>query len=295
MTGTACQTLPMSSEGPGPRAYAVATERALYAFSDLTCYFPECPTPVIVFVGDEPVSNVDIAHIRGANPGSPRYDSKMTDEDRRAFSNVILLCKPHHEIVDKRHPEKYPAETLAEWKSQREVAAGIDATKLAGITEDRLVDLIEKAVASARGERMMSVELGLGFATPGQALSFPAATAKEYLDLDMYKDLGPKVLIVTVRNLGSLKAYVESHAVRFSPADARLSAPNHFPILNPRLPAAIDAGESVPWFYDLATVTKMVAFFVGQNASVDALVGEVRLGSGELVASEPLPVPYLPL
>jgi hypothetical protein len=285
----------MTGKGPGPRDYAVATERALYAFSGATCYFPDCKIPVIVFVGDEAVSNVEIAHIRGANPGSPRFDSTMTDEERRAFANVILLCKPHHEIVDKRHPEKYPAETLSEWKLQREVAAGIDATKLAGITEDRLVALIEKAVASARGERIMSVELGLGFATPGQALVFPAAIAKKYLDLDMYKDLGPKVLIVTVRNSGALKAYVESHAVRFSPADARLSGPNHFPFLNPRMPAAIDGGESIPWFYDLATVTKMVAFFLARNASVDALVGEIRLGSGELVASEPLAVQYLPL
>jgi hypothetical protein len=55
----------------GPRDYTVGTERALYTFSGTTCYFPECATQVVVFICDEPVSNVQIAHIRGAKPGSP--------------------------------------------------------------------------------------------------------------------------------------------------------------------------------------------------------------------------------
>jgi len=70
-----------------------ATERALYAYSGTTCYYPDCKTPVIVFVEDEPVSNVEIAHIKGAYPGSPRYDPAMTDDERRSFPNLILLCK----------------------------------------------------------------------------------------------------------------------------------------------------------------------------------------------------------
>jgi hypothetical protein len=40
--------------------------------------------PVIAFVEGEPVSNADIARICGANPGSPRYDPSMTDDERRS-------------------------------------------------------------------------------------------------------------------------------------------------------------------------------------------------------------------
>jgi hypothetical protein len=53
----------MSKLGPGPRDYTAGTERALYAFSGTTCYFPDCTAPVIVFVGGEPVCNVQIAHV----------------------------------------------------------------------------------------------------------------------------------------------------------------------------------------------------------------------------------------
>jgi hypothetical protein len=55
----------MAPSGPGPCDYTAATERALYAFSGTTCYWPDCSTPVIVFVADEPYSNVEIAHIEG--------------------------------------------------------------------------------------------------------------------------------------------------------------------------------------------------------------------------------------
>ena len=35
-----------------------------------------------------------IAHIRAASALGPRYDEAMTDEDRRAFDNLVLLCLP---------------------------------------------------------------------------------------------------------------------------------------------------------------------------------------------------------
>jgi len=88
----------MPKPGPGPRDYTAGTERALYAFSAMACYFPDCTTPVIVFVGDEPVCNVQIAHVFGANPNSPRYDPSMTNGERRAFANLIpAMHAPSHD------------------------------------------------------------------------------------------------------------------------------------------------------------------------------------------------------
>ena len=57
------------------------------------------------FIDDEPYINYQIAHIRDAMPGN-RYDPAMTNDERRAFQNLILLCKPHHELVDSRHPDR---------------------------------------------------------------------------------------------------------------------------------------------------------------------------------------------
>ena len=106
-----------------------------------------------MFVGDEPVSNVEIAHIGGANPGSPRYDPSMTNNERRSIPNLILLCKPHHNIVDRLHLDDYPADALFEWKTAHERAAGIDGVALATVDEDRLIGLIERAVQEAGPQR----------------------------------------------------------------------------------------------------------------------------------------------
>ncbi len=285
---------PEGQPGSGPRNYTAATERALYAFSGTRCYFPDCPEPVIVFVDDEPVSNVHIAHIRGAKKGSARYDATMDDDERRAFTDLLLLCKPHHDVVDKRHPDRYSVETLVEWKALRESAAEIDSKSLVGVTEDRLEELIEKAVAESRVKRQVDVELGMGFAARRQAIIFPTATARDYLDLDMYKDLGPKMLVLTVRNTGALKAHVASHAIRFVPSGAALFGVNHFPFLNPGIPSALDGGESAPWFYDLITVMKMLSFLRERGQGIDGLVGEVALGSGERFESSQLSASYLP-
>jgi len=281
----------VASTGPGPRDYTAGTQRALYAFSATTCYFPDCTSKVIEFVNDEPVSNAEIAHLRGANPGSPRYDPEMTDDERRSFANLILLCKPHHSIVDRLHPDDYSVEVLATWKVDRERQAGIDAEALSGLTEDRLVDLMEKAVASAGPRRLVTVELGLAIAGRQQLIVLPSATAKDFFDI--YADLGPAVIALTVRSQGALKAYVNSHAVRFAPVGAAITGTNDFPQVNPSLPCTVDVGESATWLYTLAYVISMVRFWRSQDRTVDALIGEATLGSGETIASPPLPVEYL--
>lgn len=281
----------MSTSGPGPRDYTQGTERALYAFSATTCYFPGCQTRVIVLVDGEPVSNVEIAHIRGAVPGSPRYDPAMTDDERRSFANLILLCTPHHKVVDRLHPEDYPVEVLVGLKAQHERDAGIDGSALSPLTEDRLLDLIEKAVASAKPQRQLAVEIGLGVSAPGKMVTFPSDTAKDYFGI--YADLGPAVLIVTVRSQGALKAYVNNHAIRFEPAGVVLHGTDDFPSVNPRLPCPVEPGESRSWRYSLELVTTMVSFLQKQGQPVTAVVAEVSLGSGEDLQSAKMAVESL--
>ncbi|MEW1951089.1 hypothetical protein AB0280_17780 [Pseudarthrobacter sp902506025] len=284
----------MTSNGPGPRDYSTGTVNALFALSGTSCYHPDCPVTVVKFLEDEAFTDVQIAHIYGANKGAARYDPAMTNDQRRAFSNLMLLCKPHHELVDKRHPERYPAETLLKWKTQREAAAGIDRKDLSGITEDDLLALIEQVVTAAGPRREAVVELGMGFAG-SQLLILPPEKVKEFIDLDNYKDLGPKVLALSLRSSGSLPIYWASEAIRFEPCGAALLGRNDFPYLNPSMPRRIEAGDSAHWFYDLALVTTMVTVLRKQGYQVDALVAKVSLGSGEELESNPLPADYLPI
>ncbi|MEY9861473.1 hypothetical protein ABH935_007114 [Catenulispora sp. GAS73] len=282
--------MPKSSRGP--RDYTQGTERALFTFSRMACYFPEWTAAVITFVNGEPVCSVQIAHIRGANPNSERYDPAMTDDERRAFSNLILLCTPHHTVIDRLHPEDYSAELLQEWKTRRETEAGIDNGAVSSLTEERLIELIENAVDSAGPERLVTVELGLGIAMRGQLLSFPVASAKDHLPA--YTDHGPPVLLLTVRNTGGLRSFVNSHRLRLGPSGIAFTM-NDFPWVNPALPCALDVGESQTWIYDREKLTALVKTTRATLPTEDttALVGEADLGSGESVRSDELPCEYL--
>jgi hypothetical protein len=87
-----------------------------------------------------------IAHIRAAETNGARYDETMTDEERRAFANLILLCKPCHDLVDIVEPDQHPPEVLERWKSDREALGMAGLRALSGITEDRLKELISEAL-----------------------------------------------------------------------------------------------------------------------------------------------------
>jgi hypothetical protein len=55
------------------------------------------------------------SHICAAAPGGPRYDEKMTREERRSAENGIWLCDVHARAVDSKD-SKFTVEELREWK-----------------------------------------------------------------------------------------------------------------------------------------------------------------------------------
>jgi hypothetical protein len=71
----------------------------------------------------------------------------MSKEERNDFTNLILLCHPHHTIVDKAESHKYPAALLREWKAQREADGQAALAGLRNVTEERLQDLVTETMA----------------------------------------------------------------------------------------------------------------------------------------------------
>jgi hypothetical protein len=122
-------------------------QAALWALSNGRCYFPDCPAPVVLQVKLGVYrKNAQIAHIYGVALGAPRY-KPLPAPERDSFSNLILLCYPHHcEIDDEVSGELlYPAEVLHGWKSARE---GKEESVLAGlgaINEEALTALLMEA------------------------------------------------------------------------------------------------------------------------------------------------------
>ena len=91
------------------------TVRALFARSGNQCAFPGCTQPLISdrnkFIGQ-------ICHIEAALPGGERYNPTQSDEERRAYDNLLLLCYPHH--VETNDLDGYQVERLRKFKVDHE-------------------------------------------------------------------------------------------------------------------------------------------------------------------------------
>lgn len=122
-------------------------------------------------------------------------------------------------------------------------------------------------------------------------MHLPVDTAREHLP--NYAHLGPAVLILTARNQGMLKAFVESRCIRLMSADTAFTI-DEFQGLHAALPAELDVGESKVWFYRLDTVIGLIATTRAVWPDrTDFVIGEVSLGSGETLKSEQLAVERL--
>lgn len=98
---------------------------ALFAKSGNLCAFPGCTHELVtgnnLFVGQ-------VCHIEAANPGGQRYNAEATDESRRSFDNLILLCYRHHRETD--NVDLYPASTLRTMKHTHEMRYGAKPFKV---------------------------------------------------------------------------------------------------------------------------------------------------------------------
>ena len=103
------------------RVIKPSTEKKLFALSKNQCYKPNCTNKLIT--DDKKDVLAKIAHIEAASPNGPRYNPNMTDDERRDFNNLILLCDEHHIEIDS-HPNEFPTELLKEWKMLHEGTDG---------------------------------------------------------------------------------------------------------------------------------------------------------------------------
>jgi len=86
-----------------------------------TCANPVCRKPTSGPHSDASRSVVvgEAAHIRGARPGSARYDPEMTDEERANPANGIWLCRECAKLID-TDPKRFPVGLLEDWKKTHE-------------------------------------------------------------------------------------------------------------------------------------------------------------------------------
>lgn len=91
------------------------TLRRLYAYSGNMCAFPGCYNLML-----DPNGNFigQVCHIEAAMPDGERFNPNMTNESRRHFDNLMLLCYPHH--VETNNVYKYSVSDLKAMKARHE-------------------------------------------------------------------------------------------------------------------------------------------------------------------------------
>lgn len=120
------------------------TLRRLFLHSGNLCAYPGCGKLMMnaegVFIGQ-------VCHIEAAEENGERFNADMTNEDRRQFDNLMLMCYEHHQVTndtiqytvsklqqikadhEKRfsNPERAILEQLTDWteRSTRSVPANL--------------------------------------------------------------------------------------------------------------------------------------------------------------------------
>ena len=117
-------------------APTLKTLKALFARSGNQCAFPSCDQALVnhkkQFIGQ-------LCHIEAARLGGSRYNKRQTDEERRAYENLLLLCYPHH--IETNDGDEYPVEKLRNIKQIHE--ATHEASRFQ-INEAELLKLVKE-------------------------------------------------------------------------------------------------------------------------------------------------------
>lgn len=141
-----------------------------------------------------------VAHIRGRQPGSARYDSQQTVQERNAYPNLIYMCVQHATQIDKKELEAdYPVELLLEMKREHE--EWVEKTLQATIPRVTFAEL--ETVARVVGEGALYV-------------SQPDFTLVPPRDKIRRNSLGPKaasLLTMGIAKAGEVQQFVDHQAL----------------------------------------------------------------------------------
>jgi hypothetical protein len=125
------------------RSPSLSTIKALFAKSSNRCAFPKCTVNVV----QDGMLLGHVCHIKGAKPGSARYDAIQIDDERHSDSNLIILCPNHHSVIDD-DAESYTVERLRRMKAEHEAhAAPLDST-----TTGAAAAILASAIVSPTGQ-----------------------------------------------------------------------------------------------------------------------------------------------
>ena len=110
--------------------------RGLFARSGNRCAFPDCGH---LLISEKNKFVAQICHIEAASPGGHRYNPLQSDEERRSYKNLMILCYAHH--VETNDEREWTADKLRAMKRNHErqcdqLAFRIDEKTLREISDE---------------------------------------------------------------------------------------------------------------------------------------------------------------
>lgn len=91
------------------------TTLRLFADSGGFCQRPECPNRLFVDTATKNIHLAEMAHIIAAGKNGPRADTSITQAEKGAYDNLILLCANCHTTIDKALAD-FPDDMIRQWK-----------------------------------------------------------------------------------------------------------------------------------------------------------------------------------
>lgn len=93
------------------------TKLRLFADSGGFCQNPSCLRPLFKDIEDDTIHIAEMAHVVSAADDGPRVIPGKTNEEKAAYSNLILLCPSCHTEIDKAE-KHYPEALVQTWKAE---------------------------------------------------------------------------------------------------------------------------------------------------------------------------------
>ncbi len=87
------------------------------------CSNPECRAMTISPSEEDDTKTIyigKVAHITAASKGGPRYDERMTSDERSSIGNAIFLCSNCADMIDKNNGLDFTTDLIKEWKNKHD-------------------------------------------------------------------------------------------------------------------------------------------------------------------------------
>ena len=120
--------------------------RELYLKSGNQCAFPGCNH---LIMNEHGVFIAQLCHIEAVLPGGPRFNPDQTNEERREYNNLLLLCHAHHKVTD--NEDGFTVARLKEIKAKHEaIFTNIEDKILSSIVDQTTIHELEKTYSLKR-------------------------------------------------------------------------------------------------------------------------------------------------